>query len=232
MRLVARPAVTAVTFDCDGGELPMAAWLDAAAPGPGVLVLSGMVVVNMCVGDRIAAELVGAGDLIQSRPAEDDALLSCELSWRSLSPARFALLDEAFAQRVQPWPQITNALLRRAGRRAHDLDVQRAIASQPRLELRLMLLLWHLAGRWGRIEPGGVRLPLPLTHQLLGRLIGAERPSVSHALGRLTHAGLISGHSDEWHLHGSLDEQLLSIVEPTGAHAAAIVASVAPMRQR
>jgi CRP/FNR family cyclic AMP-dependent transcriptional regulator len=220
MRLVARPAVTAITFDSDGGELPMSEWLAAAAPGPGVLVLAGIVVVNVCVGDRIAAELVGPGDLIQSRPAEDDTLLGC------------ALLDDAFAQRVQPWPQITNALLRRAGRRTHNLDMQRAIASQPRLELRLVLLLWHLAGRWGRVEPGGVRLPLPLTHQLLGRMIGAERPSVSHALARLTHAGMISGHSEEWHLHGNLDEQLLAIVEPAGAQAEAMVASIAPIRPR
>ena len=59
--------------------------------------------------------------------------------------------------------------------------------------------------RWGKVEPGGIRLPLPLTHQLLGQLIGAERPSVSHALGRLPHAGLVTGHGDEWHLHGTLE---------------------------
>ena len=216
MRLVARPAITAVTFDADAGELAMSEWLIAAAPGPGVLVLSGVIAVSVCVGDRIATELVGSGDLLQWRPGEDDALLACEVSWRSLVPARFAVLDEEFAQRVHPWPQITNALLRRASRRAHNLDVQRAIASQPRLELRLSLLLWHLAGRWGRVEPGGIRLPLPLTHQLLGRLIGAERPSVSHALARLAQAGLVTGHGDEWHLHGSLEQQLASMIEPVG----------------
>ncbi len=216
MRLVARPAITAVTFDADAGELAMSEWLTAAAPGPGVLVLGGVIAVSVCVGDRIATELVGSGDLLQRRPGEDDALLACELSWRALVPARFAVLDEEFAQRAHPWPQITNALLRRASRRAHNLDVQRAIASQPRLELRLSLLLWHLAGRWGRVEPGGIRLPLPLTHQLLGRLIGAERPSVSHALARLAHAGLVTGHGDEWHLHGSLEQQLASMIGPVG----------------
>ena len=29
----------------------------------------------------------------------------------------------------------------------------RAISCQPRLEVRLALLLWHLAARWGRVEP-------------------------------------------------------------------------------
>ena len=63
-------------------------------------------------------------------------------------------------------------------------------------------MLWHLAARWGKVELGGIRLSLPLTHRLLGQLVGAERPSVSHALARLAEAGLVTGRGDEWHLHG------------------------------
>jgi CRP-like cAMP-binding protein len=130
-----------------------------------------------------------------------------------LVPARVAVLDAAFAERVRPWPQIALALLRRAGKRAEDLDVQRAIACQPRLEVRLALVLWHLAARWGKVELGGIRLSLPLTHRLLGQLIGAERPSVSHALGRLAEAELVTGRGDEWHLHGSLEHHLACFAE-------------------
>ena len=140
-------------------------------------------------------------------------LLACGVEWRALVPSRLALLDNAFAQRAVPWPQITGALLRRAGRRTRRLNLQRAISSQPRLEVRLALLLWHLAARWGKVEPGGIRLPLPLTHQLLGRLIGAERPSVSHALARLAETGLVTGHGNEWHIHGSVDQQLPTMLE-------------------
>jgi hypothetical protein len=91
------------------------------------------------------------------------------------------------------------------------MAVQRAIAAQPRLEVRLLLVLWHLAARWGRVEPGGVRLPLPLTHILLGRLVAAERPSVTHALKRLAVAGWINGGEDGWHLRGTLQEQLAAL---------------------
>jgi CRP-like cAMP-binding protein len=111
--------------------------------------------------------------------------------------------------------------MRRAGRRASDLSVQRAITSQPRLEVRLTLLLWHLAGRWGRVEPGGIRVPLPLTHRLLGRLVGAERPSVSHALARLSAAGLVTGHADEWHLHGTLAGHLAVLTDRSEERTAA-----------
>jgi CRP/FNR family transcriptional regulator, cyclic AMP receptor protein len=131
---------------------------------------------------------------------------------------------------VRFWPQLIQALLARAGRRVINLDVQRAISAQPRLEVRLALLLWHLAGRWGKVEPGGIRLPVPLTHQLLGQLIAAERPSVSHALARLSHSGLVTGHGDEWHLHGSLEEQLPTMIEVANGRAEQIVAAVASSR--
>ena len=230
MRMVARPAVTAMTFDVDCGEVMLADMLAAAAPGPGILVLDGVVAINVRVGDRIAAELVGAGDLLQTGGGEPDELLACDVNWRALVAARFAVLDAAFEQRVHPWPQITRALLRRAGRRTHNLDVQRAIVAQPRLEVRLALLLWHLAARWGKVEPSGIRLPLPLTHQLLGRLVGAERPSVSHALARLAHSGVVRGHGDEWHLLGNLEDQLASMIDPVSGRADQLVAAVAALR--
>lgn len=230
MRMVARSAITALTFDADVGEMKLSDWLALASPGPGVLVLDGVVAVNVRVGDRIAAELIGSGDLIQPLGTAAEELLVCDTSWRALVPTRFALLDADFAQRTHPWPQIPQALLRRAGRRNRRLAAQRAISAQPRLEVRLALLLWHLAARWGRVEPGGIRLPIPLTHQLLGRLVGAERPSVSHALSRLSQAGLVSGHGDEWHLHGSVDDQLESMLEPSGERVAQMGTAASRMR--
>jgi CRP/FNR family transcriptional regulator, cyclic AMP receptor protein len=212
MQRLARPAATAVVFEAEAGDVSLTERLAAASPGPGVLVLKGVLSVNVQVGDRIASELLGPGDLVEPSPHEVDDLVACATDWRALVPMRFAILDGGFAQRVRPWPQIMQALLSRVERRARNLNVQRAITSQPRLEVRLALLLWHLAARWGRVEPGGIRLPLPLTHQLLGRLIGAERPSVSHALARLARSGLVTGHGDEWHLHGRIEDQLGSML--------------------
>jgi CRP/FNR family transcriptional regulator, cyclic AMP receptor protein len=226
MRLAARPAVTAMVLKADPGELRLSKWLQLAGTGFGLLVVDGVAAANVRVGDRIAAELIGAGDLIQPWNHED-AELAFEIDWRALLPLRLALLDNAFAQRVQPWPQITAALLRRTGRQTRRMNVQRAICNQPRLDVRLALLLWHLGARWGKVEPGGVRLSLPLTHQLLGWLVGAERPSVSHALARLANAGLVSGHGDEWHLHGSVDNQLTSMIEPNAAGAEQLLFPVA-----
>jgi CRP-like cAMP-binding protein len=223
LRLAARPAATAVVFDAAAGEVDLSQVLHRTAAGPGLLVLAGVVATSVRVGDRVASELLGQGDLLEPDEFGIDELVVCLTEWRVLQPARFAILDGAFADRIRPWPQLTQALLRRVERRAHNLNIQRAIASQPRLEIRLTLLLWHLASRWGRVEPGGIRLPLPLTHQLIGRLIGAERPSVSHALARLSRAGAVTGHGDEWHLHGNI-EDLLGLLDHSSEGVASLIA--------
>lgn len=212
----ARAAATALTLEAEPGQLALSGWLERAGPGLGVLVLEGVLALSVRVGDRTSVELLGAGDLLQSMGDDPDRLLACDVSWRALVPVRLAVLDETFVRRVRFWPHITRALMRRVGQRAMNLSVQRAIAAHPRLEVRLALLLWHLASRWGRVEPGGIRLPVPLTHQLLGQLVGAERPSVSVALRRLAQSGLVSGHGDEWHLRGELEHRLPEMMEAAG----------------
>ena len=232
LRRPARAAATVLTFELGATRLVLEDWFAAVGSGPGLLLLDGVVALGVRVDERVSAELLGAGDLLQPLwGAGIDQLLWCDVSWRGLLPVRFALLDEAFARRVRFWPQVAHGLMRRSGQRVVSLNVQRAIAAHPRLEVRLALLLWHLAGRWGRVEPGGIRLPLPLTHQLLGQLVGAERPSVSHALARLSHNGLVTGHGDEWHLHGSLEDHLPTMVGDGNGRAAQIVAAVASGRQ-
>jgi CRP/FNR family transcriptional regulator, cyclic AMP receptor protein len=213
MRLVARQVATAVVFDVPVGDRPPDESFDAGTSGLGMLLLEGVVAVDIHVGDRTATELLGPGDLLQAWSPDADDLLERGTAWHVLLPARVAVLDAAFAERIRPWPQIYVALLRRAAKRVFDLNVQRAIACQPRLEARLALLLWHLAARWGRVEPGGIRVSLPLTHRMLGHLVGAERPSISHALARLAEAGLVTGKGDEWHLHGTLEQHLAQLVD-------------------
>ncbi|MGH3261166.1 MAG: helix-turn-helix domain-containing protein [Trebonia sp.] len=213
MRVAARQLTTVRVLEAEIGECDLEPAFDAIAPGPGLLILDGLVAFETCVADRTATELVGAGDLIQPTARSADALLRPAGVWRVLWLTRLALLDAEFADRIRPWPQVVQALLRRAGKRIADVDAMRAITSHPRLEVRLVLVLWHLAARWGRVEPGGIRLTLPLTHRLLGQLVAAERPSISHALGRLSHAGLISGSAGDWHLHGTLDTHLQTLLE-------------------
>jgi CRP-like cAMP-binding protein len=65
------------------------------------------------------------------------------------------------------------------------------------------LFFWELADRYGRVEPDGVRLDLRLTHELIGHLVGAQRPSVSTALGRLEEHGQVLRQGRSWLLAGA-----------------------------
>jgi hypothetical protein len=213
MRVAARQVATVRVLSAEVGRCDLDSLFRAVGAGPGLLILDGLVAFETRVGDRTACELTGAGDLLQPpSPRAEQLVESCD-TWRALWPTRFGLLDHEFAERVRPWPQIGMALLRRAGRRVADADALRAIACQPRLEVRLSLLMWHLAGRWGRVEPTGIRLSLPLTHRLLGQLVAAERPSVSHALARLSHSGLVTGSACDLHLQGTIEDHLEALLD-------------------
>jgi CRP/FNR family cyclic AMP-dependent transcriptional regulator len=203
MRLVVRQVATAQLVDVPVGSGWFESRAEVGSHGLGALVLDGLIAVDVHVGGRTATELLGPGDLLQPRRPEAEELLDRDLTRKALVPSRVALLDKAFLDRVRPWPELVLTMLRRAEKRALDLNLQRAASSHPSLELRLALMLWHLAERYGRVEPGGIHLELPLTHALLGRLVAAERPSVSRSLGRLAEHGLVTGGAGDWHLTGS-----------------------------
>jgi CRP/FNR family transcriptional regulator, cyclic AMP receptor protein len=215
MRFSARQHATARLLDAQAGVCDLSSWFAVVGSGPGLLIVDGLFAIDTRVAGRTTTELLGAGDLLQPPEPQQDEMVDAATVWRALLPTRLALLDAEFAQRMRSWPHVLSALFRRAERRSADLDVLRAISCHPRLEVRLVLLLWHLASRWGRVEPSGLRLELPLTHRLLGQLVAAERPSISHALGRLSEAGIVTGAAGDWHLHGSVDTHLEMLIERT-----------------
>jgi DNA-binding transcriptional ArsR family regulator len=214
MQLVARPMVAARLVEISAGEFELIPLLAQLRGGLGLLIVEGIVALDVQVGDRTASELVGAGDLLAPWTSSADVvLLASETYSRALVRTRVAILDEAFAERIRPWPQVLHALLRRAVRRTMELNVHRAATCHPRADARIALLLWHLAERWGVVMTDGILVPLPLTHRLIGQLVGAERPSVSHALGRLSSAGLVTREENGLVLHGTAAHHIAALVD-------------------
>jgi hypothetical protein len=158
----------------------------------GLLVLDGLVIRTICVQGRDCAELVGAGDLLRPWETAQDGLVEGPCSWRVLEPTTVAILDRQFAAVVARCPSVIVTLFARSAQRTRGLALHLALAHIRQAETRLLTLFWHLAGRWGRMTPRGVELPLPLTHELLGQLVCLHRPTTSTALQRLAAAGEIA----------------------------------------
>jgi CRP/FNR family transcriptional regulator, cyclic AMP receptor protein len=172
--------------------------------GLGLLIVDGTLVRRVGMAGRFGAELLSAGDLLQ--PAEhdgEDVTLPFEATWRVLAPLRLAVLDLAWMARMSPFPEVFAEITRRVMQRSRRIATLQAIAQHHRLEDRLRLVFWELADRYGKVSVAGVRLELPLTHDLISHLVGAHRPSVSAALSRLEHAGYIRREGRQWLLLGA-----------------------------
>lgn len=165
----------------------------AARPGGtiGLLVLDGLITRTLGIGDRTSTELLGTGDLLRPWQRDDEGILPFAAAWKVLEPTRVAVLDERFAAAIAPWPQIWSALLGRVMRRSRAQAMSMTLSHMNRVDDRLLLAFWLFADRWGRVRPDGVVLRLPLTHETLGALVGARRPSVTSALGELSREKLL-----------------------------------------
>jgi CRP-like cAMP-binding protein len=128
-----------------------------------------------------------------------------------LSPARVAVLDAEAAECLAAFPELTGSLVGRALERARNLAINMAIVHQARVNVRLRMLLWHLADRWGRVRTEGVVLPLTLTHAVLADLVAARRPTVTTALNELGREGLVKAARGGWLLSGDPPRELLEL---------------------
>jgi CRP/FNR family cyclic AMP-dependent transcriptional regulator len=192
------------------GEWDAPAAYEQAEHHRGFLIVEGLLTRTVDVLGRHCVELIGHGDVM--RPwswDEAGSHVRAEIGWEVLEPTRLAVLDHNLVLRIAPWPQLGLELFNRGTRRAHHLAVALAIAHHQRVGDRLVLTLWHLAERWGRVHSDGIVVPLPLGHQRLADLVGAQRQSVTTAMGQLTREGAISRRDDgDWVLHGEPPEEL------------------------
>jgi CRP/FNR family transcriptional regulator, cyclic AMP receptor protein len=183
----------------------------------GLLMLEGLLLRGVSVDVRPTVEVLGAGDLIHPSHGvgNPDATVPVEVRWWALRPARLAVLDAPFVCRMSDYPVVLGELAGRLARASITSSLQLSIVQQPNLSRRLQFTFWHLADRFGRVQPGGAVLPLPLCHSLLAWLVGARRPAVSRALKELERAGQVQRRADDtWWLARAPAERSIEPAAP------------------
>ena len=160
----------------------------------GFLVLEGLVARRVTVAGATWTELLGPGDVLEPGRHDRDlnASIPPSVEFALLSEGRLAVLGPRFLARMAAWPEVTVALSMRVVERAKSLSYVLAICGRVGVAERIVLMLRHLADRWGHVTRDGVVVDLPgVTHELIASMIGAARPSVSTALGELRRRGEI-----------------------------------------
>jgi len=185
----ARRALSALSLSFERGPLDLAT---ESFPETtfALLIISGAVTQEAELSDRTMIELLLPGDVLLPWPPSPTAP-ETHSRVTVLERARVAVLDEGFLKAAAVWPQLLIILQRRLNDQKHRLAVHGAICQLPRVEQRVMAVIWHLASRTGRVGSDGMELPRPLTHDALAHLTGSRRPTVSLAIKRLRELGYL-----------------------------------------
>lgn len=213
-RLVTLPAV----------ELDAGAWtadeVRAAGQARGrviaCMVVDGLVTRDVSLADRTCTQLFGPRDFVSLDGLE---LTSLPLSVRfsAPSPARLMLVDSTLIPVAQRWPAIASHLCDAITSQLGRVSAEHAIGQLPRVEDRLLALFWDFADRWGVRRADDIVIDLPLTHEALGRLVGARRPTVSLGLGVLADSGQLRCRAHTWRLAIS-SRDTFSAGSPVASH--------------
>jgi CRP-like cAMP-binding protein len=178
-----------------------------------LLIVDGLMGRVVELAGRRSLQLLGAGDVVEPWDVDGDASsLEVGTCWRVLEPTRLAILDAQFTQLAGRLPGVIPELLSRPLRQAEALARRLAIAQVPRLDVRVLALMWDLADRWGQRERDTLYLPLRLSQGDLAELVCAQRTSVTLSLKRLRGLDLVHPVRREgWVLKADPPQQLESL---------------------
>lgn len=179
------------------------------------IVIDGILCREVSMGPHRTLELLCAGDVLLP-PAEDPDAdpVRTPVVHTALHGLTVMVLGAPFLRAAARWPSLGQAVHDRLAVQHLRLIRQSFALHLPRAEHRLLLFLWTLAQRCGRVRRDGLLLPVQFTHEALSHLIGARRSTVSLALAALRAGGQIS-----------VSEEGFLLTERAGAQIRAITAT-------
>lgn len=163
----------------------------------GFLVLEGAVTIDLSIARFTSTRLITPFELVLLDGWDDDSI---PLRWGAtvLEPALLAVFDARLRTIAQRWPALVTTILQRGAQQLRHAQLQQGISQLPRVEDRLLALMWSIADRRGVARTDGVWVHLPVTHETLAQMIGARRPTVSLGLRALRESGLMRPDGNGW----------------------------------
>lgn len=184
------------TVELPNGTLNIGSMLKRQGAFAG-LALHGMILQSLRLGEHAGLRLIGPGDFI-SLTGTPTSMLVLEQDCRVTASTRVVLFGRELLLASRRWPWLIAGLHSRMAEQSERLTTQLMICQLPRVDDRLLAMLWLLAESWGQVTGSGTVVPIELTHSALGGLIGARRPTVTLALSELTERGAIVRQADGW----------------------------------
>lgn len=183
-RAAARLATRLHVVTRQPGPFEPSAVLAVGRHGFGALIVSGLISREIEINEQPVMRLEGPGEILLEEPP-DAGTTELPETWRACVTTRFAILDDTVLVAIRRWPGLARGVFA-CLQQSHDTTLlQLSISHLPRVEDRILALFRLLASRWGRMTPDGIAVPIALTHEAIGRMVGARRPTVTLALREL-----------------------------------------------
>ena len=165
-----------------------------------LVVVTGVLARESALGHHRSLELLCPGDALLAPHATSEVPLQTGgVSLTALCDASVMVLGPGFVSAAARWPSLLANVHQRLEAQRERLAVQGLAMHLPRSEHRVLLTLWLLADRCGRVTPDGIVLPLDFTHDCLSQMTAARRPTVTLALRALEAGGCLA-RTEEGHL--------------------------------
>jgi hypothetical protein len=182
-------------IDVPHGAFDPTAVLSAAGGSYGIL-LEGMLNRSVHIGAHVALRVLGPSAVVPGIDGPPSTFVNSQ--WLMATPGRLAVVGEEFFHASRRWPQLYLNLLARINEQTEQLVTQLTLCQLPRVEDRVLAMLWLLSESWGKVTSAGTVLPLHFTHEALGAMVGARRSTVTLALGKLTETGAVVERDSGW----------------------------------
>jgi CRP-like cAMP-binding protein len=187
-------------------RVPAGQWRPLAATSSdsdgilGLVLVAGVIARESALGEHRSLELLCSGDvLLLPQGASDVPIETGGVILTALCDVTLMLLGRTFLSAAARWPSLIANVHRRLEAQRQRYATQALAMHLPRSEHRVLLTLWLMAQRCGRVTPDGTVLPLEFTHECLSQMTAARRPTVTLALGSLEAQGCLL-RTEEGHL--------------------------------